>query len=335
MHTDLIHLQAIALSALFDYQGSRRSAIGPLITSWFRGNSRGTARSWCLMLIDKSHKRWAIISLAIGAIATVVYAWASGRDANGARGGSATGLWFGILAAGLMIFTMLLSGLRKVPSWWWIGPRKSWLRGHIWLGALSGWMCLYHSGFHWGGPLERGLWAVLALTLASGVAGLVLQQFLPRLITARIPAESPAEQIPHLCSVLRRRADSLIDEICRQIEADPRAALAVEKNEATAGLRRYYEEQVRPFLSEPYRRSFALAAPAGAQVLVATVRGVSRADGVQAPASELGELCEVRRQLGEQQRLHRWLHGWLLIHVPLSWVLLVLVLVHALWSLYY
>ena len=59
-----------------------------------------------------------------------------------------------------------------------------------------------------------------------------------------------------------------------------------------------------------------------------------RADG-QAPAAELGEICEVRRQLGEQQRIHRWLHGWLLIHVPLSWALLVLVLIHAFWSLYY
>jgi hypothetical protein len=73
----------------------------------------------------------------------------------------------------------------------------------------------------------------------------------------------------------------------------------------------------------------------GAEVVVAKVCDLSRANGVQESASKLGELCEERRQLGEQQRLHRWLHGWLLIHVPVSWTLLVLVLVHAFWSVYY
>jgi hypothetical protein len=287
------------------------------------------------MLIDKNHQRWAITTLAIGAIATGVYVWASWRDLYGARGSSVTGLWFGVCAAALMIFAMLLSALRNVPSWWWIGARQTWLRGHIWLGALSGWLSLYHSGFRWGGPLERGLWIVLALTLATGVLGLVLQQFLPRLITARVPSESPPEQLSHLCTVIRRQADALVDEICRQIEANPEAVGTTDEAEAKEGLRRYYQDQVRPFLSEPYRRSSPLAAPLGAETLAATIRGVARADGVRDPASELGALCEARRQLGEQQRLHRWLHGWLLVHIPLSWVLLVLVVVHAFWSLYY
>jgi hypothetical protein len=288
------------------------------------------------MLIDKSHTRWAVASLAIGVIATGVYVWAGRRDPSGARGGSTTGLWFGIFAAGLMLFAMLLSALRKVPSWWWIGARQTWLRGHIWLGALSGVLSLYHSGFRGGGPLERGLWVVLALTLATGVIGLLLQQFLPRLITTRVPSESPTEQIPHLCTVIRHRADALVDDICRQIEANPAgAATTTEEIGAKEGVRRYYQDQVRPFLSETYRRSSPLAAPLGAETLVATVSGLARVDGVREPAAELGDLCEVRRQLGEQQRLHRWLQGWLLVHIPLSWVLLVLVVVHAFWSLYY
>jgi hypothetical protein len=53
---------------------------------------------------------------------------------------------------------------------------------------------------------------------------------------------------------------------------------------------------------------------------------------------QLGQLetfCDERRQLGEQERLHRWLHSWLLVHIPLSVVLLVLGLAHAVLSLYY
>jgi hypothetical protein len=216
-------------SIINDYQISDRSAhLCPA-----SGKVPGIALSRCPMLIDKSHKSWAIMSLAIGAVATCVYVWAGTRDPYGARGGSTTGLWFGILAAVLMTFAMLLSALRRVPSWWWIGARKSWLRGHIWLGALSGWLSLYHSGFHWGGPLEQGLWSVLALTLISGVVGLVLQQLLPRLITARIPYESPVEQIPHLCSELRRRADALIGEIERQTDAGLKVDPATESKEVS------------------------------------------------------------------------------------------------------
>ena len=42
-----------------------------------------------------------------------------------------------------------------------------------------------------------------------------------------------------------------------------------------------------------------------------------------------------RRRLAEQERLHGWLHGWLLLHIPLSAALLVLGVAHAVTALYY
>jgi len=50
---------------------------------------------------------------------------------------------------------------------------------------------------------------------------------------------------------------------------------------------------------------------------------------------DLEEICEERRQLLAQRRMHLWLHGWLLVHVPLSFALLVLTAVHAVLSLRY
>jgi hypothetical protein len=50
---------------------------------------------------------------------------------------------------------------------------------------------------------------------------------------------------------------------------------------------------------------------------------------------DLEVMCEERRQLARQRRLHRWLHGWLLVHVPLSYALLLLSAVHAFQSLRY
>ena len=48
----------------------------------------------------------------------------------------------------------------------------------------------------------------------------------------------------------------------------------------------------------------------------------------------LEQACDRRRQFDLQARLHHWLHGWLLVHVPLSVALGVLLAIHipvALW----
>ena len=52
-------------------------------------------------------------------------------------------------------------------------------------------------------------------------------------------------------------------------------------------------------------------------------------------ARDMEALCEQRAQLMTQRSLHHWLHGWLLIHVPLSWTMIVMTVAHAVASLYY
>jgi hypothetical protein len=48
---------------------------------------------------------------------------------------------------------------------------------------------------------------------------------------------------------------------------------------------------------------------------------------------DLANICDEARQLRKQQRLHRWLHGWLLVHIPLSLALILLAGVHAVMAL--
>src|SRR5580692_7192692 len=166
------------------------------------------------LLIDSTHKRWIVASALLGAAGLAAYFtvdWLSPRELTG---GSTIGLWYGVIGSALMVYAGLLSALRRVPTWWWIGARKVWLRGHIWLGLLSAVFLLCHSHFRWGGPIERLLWYAFIGVLATGIFGLLLQQLLPRLLTTRVPAEAPYEQIPHLCRVMRKRADALVDSIC-------------------------------------------------------------------------------------------------------------------------
>ena len=53
------------------------------------------------------------------------------------------------------------------------------------------------------------------------------------------------------------------------------------------------------------------------------------------PISAIEEICEEKRQLDHQARLHRVLHAWLLVHLPLSAGLILLAIIHAIGAVRY
>ena len=50
---------------------------------------------------------------------------------------------------------------------------------------------------------------------------------------------------------------------------------------------------------------------------------------------EIQGWCDERRMLDLQTRLHHWLHAWLFIHAPFSFLLLMLTIWHAYMTLFY
>ncbi len=291
------------------------------------------------MLIDRRQKRWCFATIGCAFVASLIYGWFSFRSPRGLTGGSAVGLWYGILGSALMVYAGLLCLHRKLPSWWRIGRRATWLKGHIWLGSLSALLILFHSGFRWGGPVEFGLWIVLILILATGVLGLLLQNIVPRMLSRRIVMETPYEQIPHLCTLLRRKADALMDEVCGRYEA---AAVSTEDGNTLGSVederrrvRAFYESGVRQFLGVDYRRTSGFADSLFAASKFADLRELAQVPKNRELLEVLETLCNERRSLGEQQRLQHVLHAWLLVHVPLSVLLLILGVLHVVLSLYY
>lgn len=289
------------------------------------------------MLIDSTHRQWILTTLIAGVTATFVYVWLDRNSPGGLTGGSTPGLWYGVIGSALMVYAGLLSALRKAPGWWWLGARKTWLKGHIWLGLLSGVFLLCHSGFRWGGPLEIALWVVVAATLVTGVFGLILQQILPRLITTRITREAPYEEIPHLCALLRGKADALLLAIWSQDVQETQQSFMASQTGlgAKMQLQEFYDRQLRPFMAQRYQRGAALANPMRAEASFAHLRSLPGLANYKDELEELESLCEERRQLGEQERWHHWLHGWMLLHIPLSVAILVLGVLHVVTALYY
>jgi hypothetical protein len=315
------------------------------------------------MRIDRSQRTWAIASAAIVLISGVSYFLYARNSIAGPRGSSPLGLTFGILGFAFMLFAALLGARKRVPVWR-LGRAQAWMRGHLWLGMLSLPLILFHGGFHFGGTLTRVLMYMLIFTVVSGLFGAALQHYIPRLMTTDVPFETIYDEIGHVRNLLLEEADRSMEALCGSLgvrrtsqEEIQRAggftamrpmptaakggaavAAAAEivllSEEESAPLRRFYLNEMRPFLERPAERRLLLYDAGKAQFALAGIRTLLPARG-HATVDDLQDICEEARQLQKQRRLHHWLHLWLLVHIPISLALIVLGAVHAVMALKY
>jgi hypothetical protein len=300
------------------------------------------------VLIDRTHRKWFFVSVAGLAVATAVYIPYSLHSPQGPRGGSPLGLTYGIAGLLFMLFVGLLGARKKVPVWR-VGRAQSWMRGHLWLGFLSFPLILFHGGFHFGGPLTRMLMWLFVFVWVSGILGAALQHFMPRFQTARLPMETIYEQIDRVRGQLAEEASQLVEETCSTLEGEvSRASDRQRAMSASAGtqggltvasglqanrqvstqLRQFLDDEMLPFLERPGAHGMSLSNEAQAQAMFQRFRVLLPSE-LHSNLDDLENICEEKRQLDKQNQLHKILHGWLLVHIPLSYALLLLGAVHA------
>jgi hypothetical protein len=324
--------------------------------------------------MDKTQRGWAVASLIILAICTVAYVLYAFESPQGPRGGSTIGLTFGVMGFACMIFAALLGARKRVPTWR-VGRAQAWMRGHLWLGFLALPLILFHGGFHFGGTLTRVLMWLLIITVFSGVFGAALQHYIPRVMTSDVPLETIYDEIGRVRALLREEADRAIESICGNlgpskhsneeglraggftalrtmaassvplrtsaaVSAGASAAVAAApeiillSEEERAPLKRFYLSEMRPFLERPKERGQRLGDSGKAISAFAGLRTLLPA-AAHTALGDLEDICDEARQLARQERLHHWLHGWLLLHIPLSLALILLGAVHAVMALRY
>jgi hypothetical protein len=316
------------------------------------------------MKIDRSHRPWLIFSVVVLVISGAWYWYdvTRGRGAlNGPSGGSFSGITFGIIGSLFMLFAGLFT-LRKRLRTWRIGRAEFWMRGHLWLGTLALPMIWFHGGFRHGGTVTSVLMWITYAIVISGIVGALLQHFLPRAMMQSVQDETVYEQIPQVLKHLETEADDVVAicgpdngedlrdwrqrrkasleqragtflitrERCEQLVATLGAAPA----EGSAPLRSFYQDQVKPYLEAPATKGTALADQVRSNSTFAQQRFLLPPTLYESLA-DLQRICDEVRQLQAQQRMHRWLHGWLLIHVPLAMALLVLAVFHVIVALRY
>jgi hypothetical protein len=324
------------------------------------------------MRMDRTQRGWAIASLAILVASAAIYVLYALNSPQGPRGGSAIGLAFGIMGFGFMIFAALLGARKRVPTWR-IGRAQAWMRGHLWLGFLALPIILFHGGFRFGGTLTRVLMWLLIITVFSGVFGAALQHYVPRVMTTEVPLETIYDEIDHVRSLLHEEADRAVESVCGSIGLDKistaeirraggftalramaasavplRTSAAVSAGasaavaaapeiillteEVSVPLRRFYLQEMRPFLEHPEWRGQRLSDAQKAGSAFAGLRTLLPS-AAHTTLDDLEDICDEARQLQRQARLHHWLHGWLLVHIPLSLALILLGAIHAVMAL--
>jgi hypothetical protein len=292
--------------------------------------------------IDHTHKGWLIASISILGVSMLVYGFYRVPVDAASMGGTSAGLVFGGAGFAFMIFAALLGARKRVPVYR-FGRAQTWMRGHLWLGLLSLPLILFHSGFRYGHGLTAWLMTLLIVVVLSGLFGAALQHYMPRVMTREITMETIYEEIGHVRAQLLEEAEELMKlanglnkkTAAEGAEADPASvAAAVAVMDEGAPLRNFYEQELKPYLEKPGARGSALSDATQSHSAFTQLRTLVPAS-LQLTIDDLEGICEEERQLTLQSQLHVWLHGWLLLHIPLSLALILLGAIHAVMALRY
>lgn len=286
----------------------------------------------------------SLLALLLAGVLYIPYAlW----NVTGTGGGSTVGLIYGSIGSAMMLFAGLLGARKKFPTWR-VGRATFWMRAHLWIGFLSFPFIVFHAGFRLGsGALTQILMALFLVVFVSGIFGAVLQHYMPQVMTQRVPMETIYEQIDRVLEQLLQEAGLIVAEISEALEQEMIRVEEAEKLAPVAGTRRkaaatvaaadertsrkvtsFFESELKPFLMSRSIQKQALANPAQAAPLFQQLR-VLVPQSLWPKFEDLENICEEKRQLERERRLHHFLHGWLLIHIPASYALLLLSTIHA------
>jgi hypothetical protein len=190
------------------------------------------------------------------------------------------------------------------------------------------------------------MWIFVAV-YASGLVGAWLQHTMPRRLLREVPMETIYEEIGHVRRQLVDEADGLVADACGKLEIEvavPAGAVSSGATalatvmraggcdaDETAPLRDFYVKEMRPFLQAPSPRH-ALANEVTAAAMFGKLRPLV-GTALDHTIVDLENVCEEERQLLQQERMHALLHAWLIVHVPLSFALMLLACVHAVMAL--
>lgn len=233
------------------------------------------------------------------------------------------GLSYGIAATVLMAGAAWLGVRRRTTRtslMLGFGTAQTWLQLHVYGGALFLLLTLMHSGFHFPtGMLNWWLWILSIWVTFSGIFGVLLQKWIPKILTSGLANEVLYERIPELVMEIRGKAEGLL-KTC----SDP--------------LRDFYSKQLALAFAAPQRRwIYYLDITGGAHNRLKQIDYLRNVLSIEEreKLGKLESLFKAKLELDAHFTLQKMLRWWLYLHVPASIILLILVGFHIFTILYF
>ncbi|MDE0960578.1 MAG: hypothetical protein OSB09_07335 [Planctomycetota bacterium] len=220
--------------------------------------------------------------------------------------------WF-LLGSFLLL---CLYGIRKKLPFLPLGKTSTWLMFHLAIGFLSAYFFLEHTDYRLPtGAFEILLWIGFTVLIVSGISGWILMRTIPH----------PLRESMHLLpDRIQTEVATLIDSADAQIIHSP----------SNSEYQKAYLSILRPFLfSRP--GFFPRGSKQGHFLPADLIHRYSRHINISQiePNSVNGKIHQMvlrKSELDRQLRLHLWMRGWLLIHLPITGVMVILISLHVL-----
>lgn len=233
---------------------------------------------------------------------------------------STWGLGYGIAATVLFVGVFFYGVKRRTMRIRALGRAWYYLQFHVYGGTLFLLLALMHVGFrvpH--GVLTWWLWVLSIWVVASGLLGIVLQKWIPTLLSAGVTTEVNYDRIPELTEEIRERAERLVET-------------------SDYAVQDFYRNDVAPVLAAPqFRPIYYLGISGGLQAQTNQFRHVramlSSEERVKLNALE--DMVGTKLEIDAHYTLQKALRWWLYLHVPVSVVLAALLAFHIFTVLYY
>ena len=250
-----------------------------------------------VLLLGLALLLWQALSLAVLRPSTMALGW---------------GLYGAMVLLASFNLRKRLPFLPLLPAAWW-------LRGHLYLGWFSVLLFTLHLHWRWPTGYLEGLLALLFVLVAgSGVLGYWLSRTIARRLTSR-GEELIFERIPGLRQDLQAQVKLLVAEALKVTGSN------------TIG--QFYRDHLAAYLAGP-RHALAHIAQSNRprHQLARQFADLRRYlnDQEQGILGEIHEFVEQKLELDYHHAHQLTLKLWLFVHLPLTWALLLLGLVHGL-----
>jgi hypothetical protein len=216
-----------------------------------------------------------------------------------------------------MVGLLALLNLRKKLPYPNLLRASTWLQVHIYLGVLALFLFAIHLGLRWpSSPAGATLAAAFLLVALSGLFGIALSRYAPGRLAVR-GEEVIFERIPTLRRQLHEEAEALMVETARESRAST--------------LPEFYRRSASGFLAARHDALWhLLQSSRRSHRLHAELKALHRYldDRERKLALRLDEILAAKDALDYHAALQGAMKLWLFVHVPTTYLLLIVAFVH-------